>query len=142
MFVIFFFLMIRRPPRSTLFPYTTLFRSAVHESAVARQPVVDDEPFPTHWVKLGVEVRHLRIPRQADPVRLRAANEHRFARQRNDDELLVVTPEYDKWASLALQLDLPLELAGRLVLGWQPVSHARIVAFQLLDWESTSRGHV
>src|SRR2546426_12193722 len=27
-FIIFFFLMIRRPPRSTLFPYTTLFRSA------------------------------------------------------------------------------------------------------------------
>src|SRR2546429_6274387 len=26
----FFFLMIRRPPRSTLFPYTTLFRSPVH----------------------------------------------------------------------------------------------------------------
>src|SRR3712207_9191676 len=26
--IIFFFLMIRRPPRSTLFPYTTLFRSA------------------------------------------------------------------------------------------------------------------
>ena len=25
----FFFLMIRRPPRSTLFPYTTLFRSIV-----------------------------------------------------------------------------------------------------------------
>src|SRR3712207_7782535 len=27
MLCIFFFLMIRRPPRSTLFPYTTLFRS-------------------------------------------------------------------------------------------------------------------
>src|SRR2546422_3028545 len=27
MFFSFFFLMIRRPPRSTLFPYTTLFRS-------------------------------------------------------------------------------------------------------------------
>src|SRR2546421_7749278 len=26
--MLFFFLMIRRPPRSTLFPYTTLFRSA------------------------------------------------------------------------------------------------------------------
>src|SRR2546429_7586957 len=25
----FFFLMIRRPPRSTLFPYTTLFRSGI-----------------------------------------------------------------------------------------------------------------
>src|SRR3712207_8167401 len=28
---VFFFLMIRRPPRSTLFPYTTLFRSAAEE---------------------------------------------------------------------------------------------------------------
>src|SRR5205823_10356089 len=28
-FLFFFFLMIRRPPRSTLFPYTTLFRSHV-----------------------------------------------------------------------------------------------------------------
>src|SRR2546429_9663332 len=27
----FFFLMIRRPPRSTLFPYTTLFRSLIWE---------------------------------------------------------------------------------------------------------------
>src|SRR2546430_11947379 len=33
---VFFFLMIRRPPRSTLFPYTTLFRSRVPE-ALARQ---------------------------------------------------------------------------------------------------------
>src|SRR5688572_31086666 len=28
LFIFFFFLMIRRPPRSTLFPYTTLFRSS------------------------------------------------------------------------------------------------------------------
>src|SRR3712207_9119308 len=32
----FFFLMIRRPPRSTLFPYTTLFRSRALGAAVAR----------------------------------------------------------------------------------------------------------
>src|SRR3989442_4829305 len=31
--VFFFFLMIRRPPRSTLFPYTTLFRSMVKAPA-------------------------------------------------------------------------------------------------------------
>src|SRR5215510_16213353 len=31
--IFFFFLMIRRPPRSTLFPYTTLFRSTT-----ARRP--------------------------------------------------------------------------------------------------------
>src|SRR5258708_24140657 len=30
--LLFFFLMIRRPPRSTLFPYTTLFRS-IHQMA-------------------------------------------------------------------------------------------------------------
>src|SRR5215204_6959654 len=31
-FCFFFFLMIRRPPRSTLFPYTTLFRSRATRS--------------------------------------------------------------------------------------------------------------
>src|SRR5256884_4471084 len=30
-FLFFFFLMIRRPPRSTLFPYTTLFRSHLQQ---------------------------------------------------------------------------------------------------------------
>src|SRR2546430_11553181 len=36
----FFFLMIRRPPRSTLFPYTTLFRSL--EKALRLQVVLGD----------------------------------------------------------------------------------------------------
>src|SRR5256886_16666184 len=31
---LFFFLMIRRPPRSTLFPYTTLFRSSAHGDVI------------------------------------------------------------------------------------------------------------
>src|SRR5256885_9612314 len=35
---LFFFLMIRRPPRSTLFPYTTLFRSPC-SAAPARWPL-------------------------------------------------------------------------------------------------------
>src|SRR5438105_14501907 len=33
-FFIFFFLMIRRPPRSTLFPYTTLFRSPAVDAVI------------------------------------------------------------------------------------------------------------
>src|SRR2546426_1167670 len=41
-FISFFFLMIRRPPRSTLFPYTTLFRSqdapAPHAAARRERP--------------------------------------------------------------------------------------------------------
>src|SRR6476469_9432569 len=40
-FLFFFFLMIRRPPRSTLFPYTTLFRPAVRGA-----PRVDLPPPP------------------------------------------------------------------------------------------------
>src|SRR2546422_5674267 len=34
----FFFLMIRRPPRSTLFPYTTLFRSTVRQLIALAHP--------------------------------------------------------------------------------------------------------
>src|SRR5256884_9489444 len=37
LFLFFFFLMIRRPPRSTLFPYTTLFRSIVGRRASGRR---------------------------------------------------------------------------------------------------------
>src|SRR3712207_9221570 len=44
----FFFLMIRRPPRSTLFPYTTLFRSPVDDAGEVR-PVGEEV--------LGAEVR-------------------------------------------------------------------------------------
>src|SRR6266481_7646997 len=37
-FLFFFFLMIRRPPRSTLFPYTTLFRSCWPPRAPSARP--------------------------------------------------------------------------------------------------------
>src|SRR3989454_7643254 len=40
-FSLFFFLMIRRPPRSTLFPYTTLFRSRVHVGRIRRHLLLD-----------------------------------------------------------------------------------------------------
>src|SRR5215203_1019871 len=45
-FVFVFFLMIRRPPRSTLFPYTTLFR--------ARHPRL---PYPARWRRAARGVR-------------------------------------------------------------------------------------
>src|SRR5258708_35972163 len=38
----FFFLMIRRPPRSTLFPYTTLFRSEAEALQVTGAHFFDD----------------------------------------------------------------------------------------------------
>src|SRR3712207_7985274 len=57
----FFFLMIRRPPRSTLFPYTTLFRSARHVPGdVLRVPVVAAElPADVEERDLGEPVEEL-----------------------------------------------------------------------------------
>src|SRR5882672_12043592 len=46
--VFFFFLMIRRPPRSTLFPYTTLFRSRSGSSSFSCS--VSGKP-PTLWCR-------------------------------------------------------------------------------------------
>src|SRR3712207_7255592 len=43
----FFFLMIRRPPRSTLFPYTTLFRSNRGANDVARPSTAAESDGPT-----------------------------------------------------------------------------------------------
>src|SRR5256886_7895636 len=52
-FVIFFFLMIRRPPRSTLFPYTTLFRSQLAADARA-VALVTGERFRAQCARLKV----------------------------------------------------------------------------------------
>src|SRR2546427_1495635 len=45
--------MIRRPPRSTLFPYTTLFRSGVERPAVAPEKPADDRSDP--WARVAEE---------------------------------------------------------------------------------------
>src|SRR5256885_12008474 len=52
---LFFFLMIRRPPRSTLFPYTTLFRSAGVALAHLRSVPVEDERNVREARRLGAE---------------------------------------------------------------------------------------
>src|SRR2546426_10859788 len=56
---LFFFLMIRRPPRSTLFPYTTLFRS------LDPQPIGDPEADPAPAADLVVEQEGAVEPREA-----------------------------------------------------------------------------
>src|SRR3712207_7212830 len=46
--IFFFFLMIRRPPRSTLFPYTTLFRSHLEGSElIVKEPTSEHDTFIT-----------------------------------------------------------------------------------------------
>src|SRR3712207_9522370 len=53
--LIFFFLMIRRPPRSTLFPYTTLFRSAEDLGPLARVGALAFGGSAAEWEKYYVE---------------------------------------------------------------------------------------
>src|SRR5690348_18073367 len=41
--------MIRRPPRSTLFPYTTLFRSGSWRASMRRAPAPETSASPPSW---------------------------------------------------------------------------------------------
>src|SRR3989441_11218131 len=81
----FFFLMIRRPPRSTLFPYTTLFRSIAYERLVDAfwhdiDPTQADGQFCDH----GPEYRTAIFYRDSAQHRVAAASrralEQRFGR--------------------------------------------------------------
>src|SRR5256885_12071109 len=62
----FFFLMIRRPPRSTLFPYTTLFRSL--GVVVVEVGLVGEEPVPVVLLAVRVPgpVRPLRVGERSE----------------------------------------------------------------------------
>src|SRR5687767_15835888 len=60
----FFLLMIRRPPRSTLFPYTTLFRSLTlrYFAIPAIRRVMVSGKFPGHTATFEVFMRMRHIP--------------------------------------------------------------------------------
>src|SRR5260221_7999785 len=66
-FLSFFFLMIRRPPRSTLFPYTTLFRSEAMPAGPARTLALDHlykgQCNDCYWHGLfgGIYIAHMRL---------------------------------------------------------------------------------
>src|SRR2546427_8141872 len=62
--ILFFFLMIRRPPRSTLFPYTTLFRSNLlgepEQCARGLHVFVDSRELRSHVASDPDEIRQIR----------------------------------------------------------------------------------
>src|SRR3989442_11809673 len=70
--------MIRRPPRSTLFPYTTLFRSVVHlrDSQMFR-PLVRNQQAPA--AKSAESHGRVRLNDSDDPERLLLRNERKSA---------------------------------------------------------------
>src|SRR3712207_7557067 len=62
--LVFFFLMIRRPPRSTLFPYTTLFRSHLQH---VRHGLLDEAPgLADHLQRERDVVEHRLVRKQAE----------------------------------------------------------------------------
>src|SRR3712207_7285075 len=78
-----FFLMIRRPPRSTLFPYTTLFRS--HLSRGGRHPISLDR----HHRRTGTRPLHLEPGRGGGPaagVRVRGGGAGGAVRRHRSEE--------------------------------------------------------
>src|SRR5438876_12426976 len=84
----FFFLMIRRPPRSTLFPYTTLFRDLPPRAD--REPAPVPEPVPhLRGLRPALPRRHVADDRQrglplrahgGGPLPRRAGHRHRARR--------------------------------------------------------------
>src|SRR5256885_16786613 len=77
--------MIRRPPRSTLFPYTTLFRSLV-KSLVER---VGDQLVPAREGRDGIGGGHQHRVREAPRARLERAFEQSREGQQVVDALAV-----------------------------------------------------
>src|SRR5256885_16837703 len=72
--LLFFFLMIRRPPRSTLFPYTTLFRSRPRPSRGRRACGATDEGREATGCPSGADART--HPRGRDRKRTRLNSSH------------------------------------------------------------------
>src|SRR2546430_13431390 len=70
--------MIRRPPRSTLFPYTTLFRSRERPAARSLLPVPECFHHLLEPPEIGVEPDGLRVPRllRADRKSTRLNSSH------------------------------------------------------------------
>src|SRR5688572_32118620 len=85
MYSLFFFFMLRRPPRSTLFPYTTLFRSVpdyagVRTLEINRGHQLREERVLRHATSFGAVVLTIeaeaKIDRQADRKSTRLNSSH------------------------------------------------------------------
>src|SRR3712207_7825544 len=74
--------MIRRPPRSTLFPYTTLFRSSQHPIALLHLLRIEIHAR-SHLLELGAHRRHAVL----DGAAHRHANARRIRSEEHTSEL-------------------------------------------------------
>src|SRR6266496_2936794 len=122
----FFFLMIRRPPRSTLFPYTTLFRSRRDAREWMRR---------LEAVQLHESVRkRVRIAVAPDvDVRDPAAAEHDECA--DDQRANHVASD----AASAIPLKAPCRIIPGIVLPWRWRSHARPTPRSVITGSASSK---
>src|SRR2546422_5423702 len=101
--------MIRRPPRSTLFPYTTLFRSLLPEDLDDAQGA---QHFVDHRQGNALQSPHLaRLAAQSRPVGPRDQEQRRRRRQRDECQLPIERSEEH-----TSELQSRLHLVCRLLL--------------------------
>src|SRR5256885_2147584 len=106
---LFFFLMIRRPPRSTLFPYTTLFRSRRHPR----------QPLPGHLRVPGADPRADAAPR--GPAR-RTCRRPRLTGARHHERQEAPDPLHRSEEHTS-ELQSPCNLVCRLLLEKKKYTH-------------------
>src|SRR5438034_3653825 len=88
--VVLFFLMVRPPPRSTLFPYTTLFRSRCRVAGRAGD---------LHRGALGVRLTRVRQV----PVRAAQFEQHQFEQHRSEEHTSELQSHSDLVCRLLLE---------------------------------------
>src|SRR3712207_3390690 len=101
-----FFLMIRRPPRSTLFPYTTLFRSSACHQAMAPgarlwliEQVLPPEDDPDPSERVGLTLMDLNMLVLFGGGQQRTGEEYRqLLGAAGFDEVAVVPAEGTPWS--------------------------------------------
>src|SRR5256885_6036893 len=81
--------MIRRPPRSTLFPYTTLFRSVSGELLVSQGANEADGPLWSPWTLGGAKVRVRLREVGAEAHGFREMGEDRKSTRLNSSHLVI-----------------------------------------------------
>src|SRR5688572_31376340 len=105
----FFFFMIRRPPRSTLFPYTTLFRSCIQ--ALPRRADFLETAVEAHrGTRLRIVCRRMLRERAAhaesdDAERLRRSEEHTSELQSQSNLVCRLLLEKKKSTSAILHIN-------------------------------------
>src|SRR5260221_13531179 len=93
----FFFLMIRRPPRSTLFPYTTLFRSIADEKRMEAVPLQSKKGsgLEKHMINFVEAIKSRDFKKLACPIR---SEEHTSELQSHSDLVCRLLLEKKKFA--------------------------------------------